>query len=219
MVSCITWYEFGRFDDPGIWGTIPTRYLWSKHQKFRWALGAREICHSNWLYEWFFTLGQTLPIVRGHGIYQPVMDFALELLNRGEWIHFFPEGRVIQSPFEALLRWKWGMARLILECNVNPVLIPIWHSGFNHMLPMSSLKTTYLIDMIPRPGKDIIIAFGKPFQIDDNRRKQYTLMTKKEKYALKSEVMHELYDRFHKLRLKTKHDVMEGQNIHEIKYM
>lgn len=34
----------------------------------------------------FFKLGKTLPVVRGEGIHQPVMKFALDRLNQNEWV-------------------------------------------------------------------------------------------------------------------------------------
>lgn len=58
----------------------------------RWSLGAREVCHSNPLHALFFRLGNVLPIDRGQGIYQPIMNEMVDKLNEGMWLHIFPEG-------------------------------------------------------------------------------------------------------------------------------
>ena len=34
------------------------------------------------------------------------VDYAIEKLNEGLWVHVFPEGRVNQTP--NMLRLKWG---------------------------------------------------------------------------------------------------------------
>ena len=79
------------------------------------------------------------------GIYQPAMDYAYKLMKSGQWLHFFPQGKVIPRPQYSdpqLLKFKfdengqpindnrrldqcdqpnenytlkWGMARLIIE--------------------------------------------------------------------------------------------------------
>ncbi|RWS11128.1 Tafazzin-like Acyltransferase [Dinothrombium tinctorium] len=124
-------------DDPLLWGAFyPWRWnlIGSRH---RWSTAAEDICFTRSLHVYFFTLGKTFPVIRGEGIYQSAMDFAIELLNDKQFLHVFPQGKVVEDqeaidpnqlskPFEQLsLRdpvdtersydFKWGIARLILE--------------------------------------------------------------------------------------------------------
>ncbi|RKP26880.1 acyltransferase-domain-containing protein, partial [Syncephalis pseudoplumigaleata] len=109
-------------DDPLLWGYLPTAML-ARPTHVRWSLGAKEVCHKNAILDQFFQLGKTLPVVRGDGIYQPAINFALDRLNDGEWIHVFPEARINQAP--DMIRFKWGVARLIMECKQLPIVIPL----------------------------------------------------------------------------------------------
>ncbi|EGF80948.1 hypothetical protein BATDEDRAFT_19447 [Batrachochytrium dendrobatidis JAM81] len=138
-------------DDPILFGLLPWSTLLDA-KNMRWSLGAKEICFTNAFTSWFFTVGQVLPIIRGDGIYQPAMNQAVNLLDNNRWVHIFPEGRVNQA--ETMLRFKWGIARLVMDSKTPPLVLPFYHTGMQHMVPLSQ--------HYPNPMKKIVLAFGKP---------------------------------------------------------
>ncbi|KAH9424514.1 hypothetical protein DERP_004699 [Dermatophagoides pteronyssinus] len=88
-------------DDPLIWGSLmPFNWLLNSN-RLRWTSAAAEICFNSPIYTTFFALGKTFPMIRGDGIYQPAMNYASKLMRDGEWLHFFPEGKVIPRPENA----------------------------------------------------------------------------------------------------------------------
>ncbi|KAJ2806851.1 Lyso-phosphatidylcholine acyltransferase [Coemansia guatemalensis] len=120
-------------DDPIIWGAMPARMRW-RPDCTRWTLGAREMLYKNPAFNAFFALGQTIPTVRGDGIYQLTVEIGLRKLNQNKWVHVFPEGKINQGA--QLLRFKWGVSRMLMEAERTPIVIPMFFSGMREVMPL-----------------------------------------------------------------------------------
>ncbi|KAB8349878.1 hypothetical protein FH972_023891 [Carpinus fangiana] len=78
------------------------------------------------------------------------------LSRRHGWVHIFPEGRIHQHPQQHMRYFKWGVARLILEAEPCPDLVPIWIEGFDAIMHEERTFPRPL----PRPGKSVSVTFG-----------------------------------------------------------
>ncbi|KAL7749276.1 Lyso-phosphatidylcholine acyltransferase [Sorochytrium milnesiophthora] len=126
-------------DDPALWGLLRMR-TFVPPTRLRWSLGAQEICYKNKL-----------------RVYQAGMDCAVDKLNEGGWVHIFPEAKVHQEDY--LLPFRWGVARLIMDCDVAPLVVPIYHAGLAHIHP---LEGGPLGGFLPRFFQPLHISVGEP---------------------------------------------------------
>ncbi len=56
------------------------------------------------------------------------MNEVIEELNKGSWLHIFPEGKInLEKKF---IRLKWGVGRLIADSTITPIVLPFYHYGF-----------------------------------------------------------------------------------------
>lgn len=127
-------------DDPLLWAAVLTPIellkvcLQSPSSTKRWTLGAEEICFTNYIFHSFFSLGRVIPISRGHGIEQPAMHDALLRLGKGDWVHVFVEGKInVEEPKALAKPIRWGVGRLVLECEPPPLIVPIVHLGMERV--------------------------------------------------------------------------------------
>lgn len=134
-------------DDPILWGVVPWRLRWNP-DFIRWTLGAKELLWMNPPMNSLFALGQTIPTVRGDGIHQLAVEIALKKLNQNKWVHVFPEAKVNQTG--ALVRFKWGVGRMIMESNRVPLVVPMYFTGMREVMP---LKQKY---PWPNPSKSTL---------------------------------------------------------------
>ncbi|KAH7888044.1 acyltransferase-domain-containing protein [Phlebopus sp. FC_14] len=152
-------------DDPLTWGMLPTKqYLNSR--TIRWVLGASDIMFTNPVFSSFFRNGQVIETFRGRGIFQPALDAAVKKLNHGHWVHLFGEGKVYQAAeypkrngIAHLPRFKWGVGRVIMETDVPPLIIPMWLTGFDKLMPEHRL---FPYKYFPKMGVKLGVVFGDP---------------------------------------------------------
>jgi len=157
-------------DDPVIWSAIlPPRIMWNS-KKVRWGQGAKEILFTNPFFNWYFGAGQVIPIVRGAGLEQPGVLFSIEKLNDGEWVHTFPEGKINQSG--TLIPFRWGVGKLVADSQVPPIVLPVYHTGFEKMMP----GPPYIPRMF---GKTIEVLVGDQIDFTEILKNHETLKSPK----------------------------------------
>lgn len=137
------------FDDPLLLANLGL----PRYSEIRWvAADALNFFGSPWK-AWLFTAGKAVPIIRGAGVDQPGLQFLLERLKEGAWVHIFPEGKRTRKPVGLMAEeLKSGIGMLMGEAR--PIALPFYHHGMHDVLPVGSLR--------PRRGKTVRLVFGEP---------------------------------------------------------
>ncbi|XP_059171780.1 tafazzin-like [Physella acuta] len=175
-------------DDPLMWGILKTRQL-INWDLMRWTSAAEDICFRNPIHVLFFSLGKVFPIVRGDGVYQKGTDFSIEQLNLGKWVHFFPEGKV--NVTQEAIRLKWGVGRIIAECEKPPLVVPIWHVGMDSVLPN---RQPY----IPQIKQKVTFLIGKPMEFTKDL--EFLKSAKKSPQEIRKHITDKIQEEFKVLR-------------------
>ncbi|GAA5998223.1 hypothetical protein JCM5350_007941 [Sporobolomyces pararoseus] len=144
-------------DEPFMWGSIPLRNFLNP-KTLRWTLGASDMMFNGKLDSWFFRKGQVIETFRGKGIYQAAIDLAAQKLDNGNWVHIFPEGKIKQEDLTNLRRFKWGISRILMECETLPLIVPVWIKGFEEVMDEPRVSPHF----VPNTNKNITILYGQP---------------------------------------------------------
>ncbi|KAK1388452.1 Tafazzin [Heracleum sosnowskyi] len=146
-------------DDPlVISALIPPSVLLDAHN-LRWTLCASDRCFKNPVTSAFFKHVKVLPLTRGEGVYQKGMDIAIAKLNRGGWVHIFPEGSRSRDGGKTIGLAKRGIGRLVLDADIVPMVVPFVHTGMQDIMPIGA--------KFPRIGKTVTVLVGDPVEFDD----------------------------------------------------
>ncbi|XP_078340785.1 tafazzin-like [Crassostrea virginica] len=175
-------------DDPTTLAMMKWRQVLNG-KRLRWVLVADEICFTSKVMALFFSLGKAIPVIRGEGIYQTPMDFALDKIDQGGWVHIFPEGKINLE--KTYIRFKWGIGRLLTEAQQCPIVLPYAHVGMDDALPT---KTPY----IPRIKQKITILVGNPIDFSEELERLKHKMTTTELRKHFTDILQEKLRALHK---------------------
>jgi len=82
-------------------------------------------------------------------------------------VHLYGEGKVNQPDTYVkndeghicLPRFKWGVGRILMEAKLPPVIIPMWITGFDQLMPEGR---PFPYNYLPRFGAHLGVTFGNP---------------------------------------------------------
>lgn len=193
-------------DDPFVISALlPWSFFYSEreHKGVRWSMCARSVCFKNRILEEFFRNGKVMPVERGEGLDQPIISRMAERLIQGDWVHVFPQGKVV--PHGDIKRLKWGTAKLLCECEAagkRPKLLPFYHLGMEEVKPIGQ--------WLPGVGKSVHVVVGEPLDLSDLTRKCNRKGEDQE--ILYAEIMKRIEDHMKELELQARDEVRHASS-------
>lgn len=162
-------------DDPIMLATLlPPRILVTPG-RMRWGLCAVDICYQNKALARFMSLGKALPVMRNGGIGHPFVAAAAEKLAQGDWLHVYPEGRVVQRGMGYMKR---GVGKMLTVAHERggavddgsgargTIVLPMYHEGVEDMMPQD-VDTHELLGIVPKMGYRLFTIVGEPLDVRD----------------------------------------------------
>lgn len=122
-----------------------------------------------------FTEGSLTYSTDGKDIYSAPSAY---LSNRHSWVHVFPEGLVHQHAQRQMRYFKWGVARMILEAEPMPDMVPMFIDGTIDVMN----ENRGFPRIVPRAGKNVMVAFGDKVDMEStfgDLRKQWKRLVRK----------------------------------------
>ena len=151
-------------DDPGMLASIvPLRTLCDP-DAMRWGVCAQDVCFKpgSWVQRCAST-AKVLPVVRGGGVFQRELDEIAAKLLGGEWVHYFPEGKIWQDGH--VHRFRRGVGRLVAAVP-DPkrlLVVPYYHTGADTVQPTSAESTSFFSR--PNLNTPVHVIFGAPLDL------------------------------------------------------
>lgn len=102
--------------------------------------------------------------------FQEGIDYSIDRLNEGDWVHIFPEGKV--NGDKKHIRLKRGVGRMIMECKEEPLVLPLFHTDMEEVLPN---QAPYRLKF----GKNVVFNVGELINFSDLRRMNADIIVKR----------------------------------------
>ncbi|KAL1521223.1 hypothetical protein AB1Y20_022772 [Prymnesium parvum] len=162
-------------DDPQLLAAlVPPAFLLRGASQYRWGVCAKDVCfkEGHWL-SYFADACKVLPIDRTGttgGVWQPEIDAIIRKLRAGEWVHYFPEGRIKQDGEVHMFRR--GVGRLVAAVRQSERLrvLPFYIHGTDVLQPSAhggappSLGPGTVLTR-PQLGTPLHVIFGAPVDL------------------------------------------------------